>query len=176
MERTHIMISLCKFKSDLHMDRQTLYFTVAIVSPMIKQYTKKTTRTKTAATERDWRLPSSPIVWKKHVVSLRKLKGVLIYTWIAKPLFLPLQFFPNDQTPKLAATERDWRLPSSPTVEKNMWFSYVNSTVYWFTHGSPNPYFYRCKFVPNDKTIHFFRQLERNSPQLSETGGSRRRQ
>ena len=27
---------------------------------------------------------------------------------------------------KIAAPERHWRLPSSPIVEKNMWFSYIN--------------------------------------------------
>ena len=53
------------------------------------------TRTKLAAYERDWRLPSSPIVRKKTVVSLCKFKSVLIYTWIAKPFILPLHIFGN---------------------------------------------------------------------------------
>ena len=30
---------------------------------------------------------------------------------------------------------------------KSMRFPYVNSKVYWFTHGSPNPLFHRCNFV-----------------------------
>jgi len=48
---------------DLHIDRQILYFTVAICFACIKQYTfSTTTRTKLAATERYWRLASSPIV------------------------------------------------------------------------------------------------------------------
>ena len=46
-----------------------------------------------AASEEYWRLPSSPIVEKKHVVSLCKFKSVLIYTRIAKPFVLPLQIF-----------------------------------------------------------------------------------
>ena len=49
------------------------------------------TRTKTRDTEGYWRLPSSPIVGEKHVVSLCKFKSVLIYTRIAKPFILPLQ-------------------------------------------------------------------------------------
>ena len=51
------------------------------------------TRTKLAASERHWRLRSSPIVENKTVVSLCKFKSVLIYTWIAKPFILPLQIF-----------------------------------------------------------------------------------
>ena len=63
-----------------------------------------------------------------------------------------------------------------------MWFPYVNSNsrekcIEYIFHdcfqnsrekciGSPNPLFYRCKFFALHKTIHFFKQLERNSPQL----------
>ena len=46
-----------------------------------------------SATEGDWRIPSSPIVGKKHVDSLYKSKSVLIYIRIAKPFILPLQIF-----------------------------------------------------------------------------------
>ena len=52
------------------------------------------TRTKLAATDQYWRLSSTPIV-KKYVVSLCKFKSVFMYTWIAKPFILPLQFFLN---------------------------------------------------------------------------------
>ena len=61
--------------------------------------------------------------------------------WIAKPLYLPLQFFCITKNitcfqktrTKLAASGRHWRLRSSPIVEKNMWFSYVNWLVGWGT-------------------------------------------
>ena len=84
------------------------------------------TRTKLAAYEGHWRLPSSPIVRKKHVVFLCKLKSVLIYTWIAKPFILPLQMFAlsnikitfSKTRMKLAAYERHWRLPSSPIARR----------------------------------------------------------
>ena len=84
------------------------------------------TRTKLAASERDWRLPSSPIVRQKHKDLLCKLKSVLIYTRIAKPFILPLQMFAftkveitfsNTRT-KLADTQQHCRLPSSPIVRK----------------------------------------------------------
>ena len=45
------------------------------------------------ASEGHWRLPSSPIVGEKNKVFLCEFKSVLIYTWIAKPFILPLQFF-----------------------------------------------------------------------------------
>ena len=51
------------------------------------------TRTKLAAPEGNWRLPSSPIVERKHAIPLCEFKSVLIYTWIAKPFVLPLQIF-----------------------------------------------------------------------------------
>ena len=72
---------------------------------------------------------------------------------------------------RMRATEATWRLPSSPIVEKKtMWFSYVSWKVYWFwslcktihfskvdwfTQGSPNPLFYRCKFLPCQKQTRF---------------------
>ena len=59
---------------------------------------------------------------------------------------------------KIAASEAPWRLPSPPIVEKNMWFPYVNSKVYWFTQGSPNPLFYRCKFSPREQIRLLFRK------------------
>ena len=47
------------------LDRQTLYFTVAIFFPHQKHYTLfQTTRTKLAATAPHWRLLTSPIVEK----------------------------------------------------------------------------------------------------------------
>ena len=50
---------------DLHMDRQTLCFTVAFFLQYEKQYTfSKKTRTKIGDTQGTWRLPSSPIVGK----------------------------------------------------------------------------------------------------------------
>ena len=52
-------------------------------------------RMKIAASEGYWRIPSSPIVREKHMVSLCKFKSVWIYTRIAKPLILPLQIFGN---------------------------------------------------------------------------------
>ena len=83
------------------------------------------TRTKLAAYEPYWRLPSSPIVEKNMCISLCKFKSVLIYTWIAKPFILPLQIFLNTKNvtflkktrTKLAATEGDSRLRNSPIVE-----------------------------------------------------------
>ena len=42
--------------------------------------------------------------------------------------------------------------------------------------NSPNHLFYRCKIFAPLKTIHFFKQLERNSPHLENTGGSWLRQ
>ena len=50
------------------------------------------TREIIAASEQNWRLPSSPMVRKKHKDFLCKFKSVLIYTRIAKPFILPLQF------------------------------------------------------------------------------------
>ena len=51
------------------------------------------TAARIAAYEQYWRLPSSPIVERKHAISLCEFKSVLIYTWIAKPFILPLQIF-----------------------------------------------------------------------------------
>jgi len=81
MERAH-MISYVNSKcTDLNIDRQTLYLTV-VMFPDENQYTffniyfelyphrgakfisLQTTRTNLAASERDWRLPSPPIVGK----------------------------------------------------------------------------------------------------------------
>ena len=45
------------------------------------------------ANEQHWRLPSSPIVRKKHRDFLCKFKSVLSYMRIAKPFVLPLHFF-----------------------------------------------------------------------------------
>ena len=103
--------SLCKFKSvfilaslckTIHFSK-VYWFTHGSPNPLfyrckfwprlrIRLLFRKTAAT-IAATERHWRLRSSPIVENKTVVSLRKLKSVLIYTWIAKPFILPLQIF-----------------------------------------------------------------------------------
>ena len=121
--------------------------------------------------------------------------------WIAKPFILPLQIFAFTKIKitfcktrtKLAAAERYWRLLTSPIVEKkHVHFPTVNSNsrekcIEYIFHdcfqnscekciGSPNPYIYRCNFFSLYKTIHFFKKLERNSPHLRDTGGSRRRQ
>ena len=37
--------------------------------------------------------------------------------------------FSGETAVKIAASERHWRLPSSPIVEKKLWFPYVNSNV-----------------------------------------------
>ena len=117
--------------------------------------------------------------------------------WIAKPFVLPLQivFITKNNTlfqktrTKLAAYDPYWRLLTSPMVEKkHVHFPYVNSDsrekcIEYIFHdcfqkssekciGSPNPLFYRCNFFRPSKTIHFFKKLERNSPQLINTGGS----
>ena len=92
-------------------------------------------RMKMIASERHWRLPSSPIVRPKHKDLLCKLKSVLIYTRIAKPFILPLQMFAFTKmkitfcktAARMADTAPDWRLPSSPIVEKkHVHFPYVN--------------------------------------------------
>ena len=83
------------------------------------------TAARIAATDQYWRLPSSPIVENKHVVSLCKLKSVLIYTWVAKPFILPLQIFDTHEisiqnrktAARMRASEQYWRLPSSPIVK-----------------------------------------------------------
>ena len=70
---------------------------------------------------------------KKHVPSLCKIKSALIYTRIAKPLILPLQLFDelrkcirNHATAaSIAASEQDWRIPSSPIVEELLTSSYI---------------------------------------------------
>ena len=82
------------------------------------------------------------------------------------PLFYRCKFSPRlllillfrKTAARIAASEATWRLPSSPIVEKNMWFSYVNWKVYWFTQGSPNPLFYRCKFSPRLQIRLLFRK------------------
>ena len=93
-------------------------------------------------------------------------------------------------------TRRIWGLLAAPDFansgKKHVHFPYVNSDSrekcieYIFQYcfqkssekciGSPNPLFYRCNFFRPSKTIHFFKQLERNSPQLRRTGGSWLRQ
>ena len=81
------------------MDRQTLYFTVANVRQYVNEEPKMArlykSQMKISANQGDWRLPSSPIVEQKHKDLLCKFKSVLIYTWSAKPLILPLQMFGN---------------------------------------------------------------------------------
>ena len=76
---------------------------------------------------------------------------------------------------KLAATDPNWRLLTSPIVEKkHVYFPYVNSDsrekcIEYIFHdcfqkssekcfGSPNPLFYRCKLFSLRKTIHFFKK------------------
>ena len=49
------------------MNRQTLCFTVANFPMKEKQHKVSKNRTKTPATERYWRLPSSPIVGEKNM-------------------------------------------------------------------------------------------------------------
>ena len=98
-------------------------------------------------------------------------KSELIYTQIAKPFILPLQIFFITKMKTLfqktaartPASERHWRLLTSPIVEKkHVHFPTVNSNSrekcieyifhYCFENsrekciGSPNPLFYRCKF------------------------------
>ena len=168
---------------------------------LINKQKNRKTRTKLAASEAYWRLPSSPIVENKTVVSLCKFKSVLIYTWIAKPFILPLQIFRTHELSfrnrktrtKLAASEGHWRLPSSPIVKKKhvhfptvvvdsreICIEYVFRDCFQNSRakciGSPNPYIYRCKFFRLYKTIHFFKKLERNSPHMRHTGGSWLRQ
>ena len=101
------------------------------------------------------------------------------------PLFYRCIFSPHQKQHTFSknsnATRRIWATLAAPVVansgqKKHVHFPYVNSKVCWFTHGSPNSLFYRCNFFAPSKTIHFFKQLERNSPHLSNTGGSRRRQ
>jgi len=48
-----------------------------------------------AASERYWRLRSSPLVETQHQDFLCELNIVLLYTWITKPFILPLQHFGN---------------------------------------------------------------------------------
>ena len=119
-----------------------------------------------------------------HISRLFSKQSWKIYIGSPNPYICRCKFSPRLQirllfrktAARIAAYEEYWRLPSSPIVEKNMWFPYVNSKVYWFTHGSPNLLFYRCKFFALCKTIHFFKKFERNSPHLRKTGGSSRRQ
>ena len=83
-------------KTKIEKSEKTICFSNEKFLERLKQYINFDTSGKPAVkigdTEQYWRLPSSPIV-KKHVVSLCKFKSVLIYTWIAKPFFLPLQIF-----------------------------------------------------------------------------------
>ena len=96
---------------------------------------------RTPATEAYWRLPSSPIVEKnilkmtaaviKHDVNHLLIKNNGNATARQKPLKIfrtDKKQWENQKTrERIAATEQYWRLPSSPIVEKNMWFPYVNS-------------------------------------------------
>ena len=89
----------------------------------------------------------------------------------------------------MAATEQYWRLPSSPIVRKKHVHFLCKSASEYFIRKSVSKYFSR-KSVPNEKNIikidkHFrmretqdliSKQLQREWPQLSNTGGSRRRQ
>ena len=164
------------------LDRQTLCFTVANVFYYEKQYTCSKNSNEN---RRYWAILAAPVVANSgkepHVVFLCNLKRVLIYTWVAKPFILPLQMFALSKIKITVGknsneTRRIWATLAAPVVayneKNNMWFACVN----WFTHGSPNPLFYRCKIFCNDKTIHFFKKPERKRGYLSKTGGSRRRQ
>ena len=130
-------VSLCKFKSGL------IYARIAkpLILPLLffalyktMHFFKKITRTKLAASEATWRLPSSPIVKENVGVSSCKFKSGLIYTRIAKPYILPwLCFSPcikqytfsKKTRTKFAGSEATWRLPSSPIVKKNLCMFYV---------------------------------------------------
>ena len=126
-----------------------------------------------------------------------KFKSVLIYIRIAKPFVLPLQMFAFTKIKitfcktrtKLAASVADWRLLTSPIVEKkHVHFPTVNSNsrekcIEYIFHdcfqnsrekciGSPNPLFYRCKFSPLLKQRLLFAKLERKQAILRRTGGS----
>ena len=120
--------------------------------------------------------------------------------WIAKPFVLPLHFFITKNNTLFQKnsneTRRNWSILAAPDFansgKKHVHFPYVNSDSrekcieYIFQYcfqkssekciGSPNPLFYRCYFFSLRKTIHFFKKLERNSPHLSDTGGSWLRQ
>ena len=95
-------------------------------------------------------------------------KTVVKMYWIAKPFILPLQIFPSI-TNKITfsqnsnETRRNWGILPAPEFansgKRKLWFPYVNSKVYWFTQGSPNPLFYRCNFFRSFKTVHFFKQV-----------------
>ena len=81
---------------DLHMDRKVSRIYVKNCSTRVDlSLENRKTAARIAASEESWRLPSSPIVEKKHVVFLCKFERVLIYTWIVKPVVLLLQFFGN---------------------------------------------------------------------------------
>ena len=108
--------------------------------------------------------------------------------WIAKPFILPLQMFGNTKMntlfqttrTKLAASEGTWRLPSSPIVENNLCFPYVNSnsrekcieSIFHdcFQHsrekciGSPNPLFYRCKF---SNSLHLYEKIQKTAARIA---------
>ena len=109
------------------------------------------TRTKLAAYEGDWRLPSSPIVEKNMCISLCKFFITWNMYWIHFSRYVQFitwnmywskliedlceknsthKVFGNEfqkTRTKLAASEGTWRLPSSPIVEKKCAFPYVNS-------------------------------------------------
>ena len=113
-----------------------------------KQYTISKTRTRLAAFAPHWRLLTSPIVEKKHVhfptVNSNSREKCIEYI-----------FHDCFQQSSEESIFHDCFQKSS---EKCI--------------GSPNPLFYRCNFVSLRKTIRFFKQLERNSPHLRDTGGS----
>ena len=85
---------LCKFKSVLIFMRIAKPFILPLqMFASITILLVHKTREIIAATEGHWRLPSSPIVRKKHKDFLCKFKSVLIYRRIAKPFISPLQMF-----------------------------------------------------------------------------------
>ena len=112
-------------------------------------------RMKMRASEAHWRLPSSPIVRKKHVLSLCKLAKC------PNPLFYRCKFLPRlnrdcffdfcyKSRMKMRASDPYWRLPSSPIVRKKHVLSLCK------LGKCPNPLFYRCKFLAPYKTRHYF--------------------
>ena len=133
-------------------------------------------------------IPTLKGQWKTKCFEA-KMKGtfesVLIYTRIAKPFSLLLQIFATITfnttfSKNCSENEGIWGRLLAPVAanseKKHVHFPYVNSKVYWFTQGSPNLLFYRCIFSPLLKQKLLFAKLQRESPQLRETGGSRRRQ
>ena len=110
---------------------------------------------KIATSEPNWRIPSSPIVGEKHVVSLCKLGKC------PNPLFYRCKFLPRlnrdcffdfsgKTRMKIIASEVHWRLPSPPIVREK-------HVICLCKLGKcPNPLFYRCKFFPRLKHDCFF--------------------